>query len=403
MSRSAKIKVLQVIRPAAGGMREHLKSLLLNLDRERYELSLAGPVDELIESLAHKFGITVFRLNLRGELAPLDDLKAALKLGSILRQIRPDIVHAHGSKAGLLVRLACLLFQPHRILFPRLPKPEIVITLHNLVYTGSVTGPKMQILQAAERLMSPLVRQFIAVSRTLREEILAYQGVNPEGVVTIYNGLDLHNFCGTDQQSPDLRSQLGLGRNSVLIGTVARLAPQKGVEYFVRMASLLASKGRDLAFLVVGDGPLRMELQELAETLPGEPRIHFVGSVSQIQPYLAAMDIFVLASISEGLGISVLEAMAMQKPVVATRVGGIPEIVESHVNGLLVPPCDAESLAAGVDWLLDHRDQAAELAKAGYHTVKTKFTLETMIKDTEKIYEQILQDAPGGELDWQPR
>ncbi|HEX3031747.1 MAG TPA: glycosyltransferase family 4 protein, partial [Bacillota bacterium] len=281
--------------------------------------------------------------------------------------------------------------------------PHVLITLHNMVYTGSLSGNKLRFMRFLEVLTAPFVQQFIAVSRSLQDEILQYQSVEPERVITIYNGLDLQKFCNSCHRGVDLRDQLGLTGNSLLIGTVARLATQKGVEYFVRMASILAVKNPELTFAVVGDGPLRGELEELAASLPGKPRVHFIGAVSQVQSYLKAMDIFVLPSVSEGFGISVLEAMAMRRPVVATEAGGIPEIIRHEGNGLLVPPGDAMALARGVTWLMEHRSGAAELAEAGYHTVESRFTLEAMIKEIELVYEQSLQTAVGGEFHWQPR
>lgn len=400
MPRLAKVKVLQVIRPAAGGMKEHVKSLLRNLDSESYELAVAGPVEKDLAELADKHGITVFLLNIRGELAPFADLVAAVKLAMIISKLQPAIVHAHGSKAGLLARLACLLAHPKKLLFPISVQPAVLITLHNLVYTGSVVGFKQRLLKGVERLLDPVAGQFIAVSESLRLEVLEYQRMRADKVVTIYNGLDIEAFTNPE---PKVRQKLGVGESTLLIGTVARLAPQKGVEYFIRMAEILALRHPDIAFVIVGDGPLRKQLEELKCGLPGKPRILFTGFVAPVKDYLAAMDIFVLPSLSEGLGISVLEALACKKPVVATQVGGIPEIIQSQVNGLLVPPKDEQALADGVDWLLEHREQAQQMAKTGYVSVETKFALKNMIRVTERVYQQILQVEPGGEFIWQPK
>lgn len=401
MPRPAKLKVLQVIRPAAGGMKEHVKSLLLNLDRESYEVAVVGPVEQDIVKLAATSEIAVFPLNIRGEVAPCSDLAAVVKLARIILRVQPAIVHAHGSKAGLLARLACLLAYPHKLLFPNRIQPAVLITLHNLVYTGSVTGFKQRLLKGAERLLAPLARKFIAVSESLRLEALEYQGLDADRIVTIYNGLDIQTFRKPERKVQ--RQKLGLEENSLLIGTVARLAPQKGLEYFVRMAAILCQVHKDITFIVVGDGPLRRQLEELTTRLPGNPKIHFIGFVPQVKDYLAAMDIFVLPSLSEGLGISVLEALACGKPVVATQVGGIPEIIQSQVNGLLVPPKDEQALADGVEWMLKHWERAQLMAQAGYTSVKTKFALEPMIKATEKVYQEALQVEPGGEFIWQPK
>ncbi|HEX3030628.1 MAG TPA: glycosyltransferase, partial [Bacillota bacterium] len=164
MSRSAKVRVLQVIRPAAGGMKQHLKDLLLNLNRDRYELSLTGPIDNELQSLATELGIGVFPLDIHAELTPFNDLKTVFKLQSILRHIRPELVHAHGSKAGLLVRLAILLSQPYRLVLPPRSGPHVLITLHNMVYTGSLSGNKLRFMRFLEVLTAPFVQQFIAVS-----------------------------------------------------------------------------------------------------------------------------------------------------------------------------------------------------------------------------------------------
>lgn len=382
-----KIRVLQVLRPADGGMREHVVSLLSHLNGECFEQGLACPQTSPAVATARKLGVPVFPVEITDRPSPWLDCRTARQLAGIIRDWKAGVVHAHGSKAGLLACLANLLVRP---------RPGLVLTAHNFVHTGSVYGWKQQVLRQAEKGLLPVTNRVIAVSEALRREILATRGLPPQKVVTVYNGLDFSRFGKeADESAQDGQitygSRCGNDCHGPLVGTVARFAPQKGVQYFVEMAALLAEQFPGIRFLLVGDGPLRVPLEKQAVALGVADKLIFAGYVKDVVPYLRLMDVFVQPSLSEGLGLSVLEALACRRPVVATKVGGIPEIITHGENGILVPPADARSLAEAAAVLLQNQVLANNLAEQGRYQLEKKFSLDNMLKATGEIYLEVVR------------
>lgn len=375
----AKLKVLQVVRPASGGMKEHVIALLKNLNREEFDLALACPGNSQLGAAARDLGFPVFPVEISGEITPWFDGVETVKLAAIIRRWGTQVVHAHGAKAGLLARLSCLMLRK---------RPATVVTAHNFVYSGSVKGWKQKLFLGAEKCLVPLTDGFIAVSRGLRQEILDSQGIAPEKVRTIYNGLD-QELYSPEQCQEEAKTRLGMDPCRPVVGTVVRFAPQKGLSYFIEMVSCLEKQQLGIQYLIVGDGPLRGKIESQAKSLGVWEKITFTGFLTDIPMVLRAMDIFVLPSLSEGLGISVLEALASKRPVVATAVGGIPEIIAHGENGLLVMPGSGSLLAEKVISLLNNPQLAQALANRGFQQISEKFSLLGMIKATEAVYRDV--------------
>ena len=233
--------------------------------------------------------------------------------------------------------------------------------------------------------------RYIAVSNALAEE-LARWGISREKITVIYNGVDPARFTGAAGQ----RKFSGVEQGRVVVGTVARLVSQKGVDLFLQAAVRLAVRFPAMRFRVVGDGPERENLFRLALRLGLQNRMVFTGHCHDIATELALMDIFVLPSLSEGMGISLLEAFAAGCVVAAARVGGVPEVVEDGITGLLVPPADGAALAAAVTELVENPEYAARLVRAAHERVREKFSLKAMLVRTGAVYEDILAGAAAG-------
>ncbi|MGQ9512036.1 MAG: glycosyltransferase family 4 protein [Thermodesulfitimonas sp.] len=368
--------MLHVIRPAAGGMKRHLIDLLRYTDRSLFRLMVAGPAGDLAAQVA-AVGGEFFPVPLKGELDPFHDLRAAVQLSSLLRQRRIAILHAHGAKAGLVGRLAGVLAGT----------PVRILTVHNSIFYAEWPGYKKRLFALAEGLLARGTNRIITVSQALRREYIAQERLRPEQVVTIYNGVDPEEFRISESRAV-LRTRLGLPVDTPVVGTVARLAPQKGVRYLIEAAGLLPP-GRQPFFVIVGDGPLRGELERLAAASAGG-RFFFTGMREDLPALLNAFDLFVLPSVSEGFGLAALEAMAAALPVVATTVGGIPEVVVDGETGILVPPRDAAALAAAIGRLLGDPELAAKMGQAGRERVRKLFTVERMARAVMALYEEEL-------------
>ncbi|KJS68820.1 MAG: hypothetical protein JL50_03985 [Peptococcaceae bacterium BICA1-7] len=367
-----RIKVMHVIRPSQGGIRNHLLTLVGESDQKRYEHMVACP-----EDMADHFSkrVKTFPLSLGGDISPAGDLAAVKKLITFFRGYRADIVHAHGSKAGLVGRPAALLAGV----------PAVVMTAHNSIFHQHLPGWKVSLFAASERFLAGYTTRIIAVSEALRRELIDREGVRPERVVTVYNGIVPEVFCARPDREY-LERVTGAPAGRKVVGTVARLAPQKGLKYLLGAASRLTARGEDLNFVLVGDGPLRGELEKEVRDLNLSGRVFFTGQRMDVHRLMPCFDIFVLPSVSEGLPLTILEAMASGRPVISTRVGGIPEVIEDGVSGLLVNPGDAEGLARAIGFFAGDEEISRRMGGQARDRVIKNFSARKMAGDTDTIY-----------------
>jgi len=370
---------LQVIRPAAGGMRNHLLTLVRAAVLS-YEVLVACPPGVLAGD-AEDAGAKVLPMPLQGGLNPVLDAGCIYCLAEAVRRCRGDRVHGHGAKAGLVGRLAARLAGGRGVIY----------TVHNSILYEDWPGWKRWVLARAEARLSRLTDCIITVSGALRRELMEREGIEGSRMVTIYNGIDPERFAVGPEARLKMRRELGLPADIPVVGTVARLAPQKGLTYLIRSLALLREHIPDVLGVVVGEGPMRSALEREVEEC-GAPVV-FTGYRTDIPSLMAGFDVFVLPSVTEGLPLIVLEAMAAGRAVVATAVGGRPEAVAEGETGLLVPPRDPEALCAALRFLLDAPGQAARMGAAGRERVRRMFTAERMVRETLDVYRRVLGKA----------
>lgn len=333
-----------------------------------------------------RFGITTLELPLKGEISPLGDIRAIIRLAKWIRQHRIDILHLHGMKAGLVGRLAVLLLS---LTYSGQHLPVVFQTVHNSVYSYPMPAMKKRFLALIQRFLARQTHLFITVSGALKQEIMIWEGVPEEKVRVVYNGIPVEKF--QKGNSPFLKLHLGLNPDRPVVGTVARLAPQKGVASFIKAAAMVKQLVDGVQFLVVGEGPLKAELQREAKKLGlGEIMVFagFYPDISQIYPLI---DVFVVPSLSEGLSITTIEAMASRRPIVASYTGGIPELIRHRQSGLLVSPGDHQALAHSILEFLKRPLWAKSLAAEAQQSAQSLFSLEKMVAETEALYRTIQQ------------
>ncbi|MBS4031178.1 MAG: glycosyltransferase family 4 protein [Clostridiales bacterium] len=366
-------RILTVVRPVAGGIRVHVKHLLENLSNE-FNFCVACP-SELADDFT-ELATEIFPVPMGKTLNPAQDLAAVCSMTGKLRRETFDLVHAHGFKAGMVARMAA-----------RACRVPCLITVHNDFAHANVSQLRMVYL-AAERYLSRWTTGYIAVSAWLAEELQGAYGVSPDRIVIIPNGI------ARPAGNMPLEEELPFPDNMPLVGTVARLAPQKGVEYFIRAVAKLQLQYTHTGFIIVGDGPLRGELESLARQLGLDGRIYFAGYRQDVPAILARIKIFVQPSLSEGQGITVLEAMSAGCPVVASATGGLKELIRHGENGLLVEPGDIEQLTDAVRLLLEDDKLAESLAKQAA-TVAERYDIRNMLESTRNTYYRVMK---GGTL-----
>ncbi len=374
-----RIHVLQVItRLVKRGASRHVIDLARSLDPERFEVEiLAGRGEPCEGSLWEEAEATGLRLHyvdsLQRAISLWQDWKAYREILGILRRGNYDIVHTHISKSGLLGRLAAR----------RAGVPVVVHTYHGVVgeLAGAGVGP--WVLRAVERRCARLTDECITISERVAEELEAAGIVEAAHWTAIANGIDLEHYR-REKAGP---RPVALPEGPRVIGTVGSLTREKGTEDLLGAAAALLAENADLTVCIVGDGPLRGTLEAQARFLRISDHVVFTGVVSDVRPWLAAFDVFVLPSHSEGMPLSLVEAMAMGCPVVTTDVGGVGEVVGDAavlVNG------EPEGLRRALAAVLSDDDTRRELGERGLRRAPG-FDLATMATRTGQAYEQLLR------------
>jgi glycosyltransferase involved in cell wall biosynthesis len=372
-------RVLHVLRPAAGGMRQHVLQLATGLAAHGFDVQIACPGEADIVQSALAAGIEVRPVPIVGPLSPLRDLEAVLVLRDVIRRGSFGIVHAHGSKAGLVGRVAAMLAGV----------PSRVMTVHNDVLGGSVRPALRRTVIRVERFLGRHTSRIIAVSDALRSELVETVGLDAARIVTIHNGIDLAAFLTPIDPGP-VRDRYGIPRDAVVFGQAARFAPQKGHEMLVAAAVPVLEKVPHAYLLLAGDGPLLDPVRRIASRTSVASRILFPGFETDVRGMLAALDVFVSSPNSEGLGMAAIEAMSAGLPVVSVRTGGVPEVVADGTTGILVAPGDVAGLTDAMLRLA--RDPMARLSmgEAGRRRAVDEFSEETMLERTALIYREVL-------------
>jgi len=302
------------------------------------------------------------------------DLAAAWRLSRLIKQLGPDIVHAHDPHGVAMAALALSMST-------QLAKPPLVAARRVDFHLKG---------NALSRWKYRQVDCFICASDAIRAMLVA-DGVPAVRAVTVHEGIDL----GRVEAAPvaDLHAELWLPHHAPLVGNVAALVPHKGQRHLIEAAAVVIQKVPDARFVIAGEGELRPQLERLIKERHLEKHVFLAGFRPDILSVHKAFDIFVMSSITEGLGTSLLDAMACGKPIVATTAGGMPEVVADGRTGILVPPRDHETMAAAIVKLLTEETARAEMGAAGLARVRTLFSAERMVQDTLAVYRRVAMHA----------
>jgi len=349
-----------------------------------------GPEGELIRRALQGGIRTLVVPELRRAPHPWRDPAAFTRLVGIIRHLRPDIVHTHSSKAGILGRLAARMARV----------PIVVHTIHGLPfhpYQGRVANA---LYAGAERLAARHTDSLVCVADAMAKQALAAGVGRAEQYVTIHSGMEVDAFLEAERHRHSVRRELGFSDQDVVIGKVARLFHLKGHRYVLEAAPRIVERCQQARFLFVGDGILRKQLEEQARRLGVRDRVVFAGLVdsSRIPAMISAMDVVVHASLREGLARVLVQALLAARPVVSYDVDGAPEVIIDGVTGRLVPPCSVEELAEAVIELIQDPERATGMAREGQRRYTDQFRAETMVRRLEALYRLLLAErglSPG--------
>jgi glycosyltransferase involved in cell wall biosynthesis len=375
--RPPRVKVLHVITKFWAGAGGNTLLTVLGTDPARYETWVAGCEGGPLWQRAEAAGIRCVQLKrFRETISPLNDLYVLAQLIRLIRRERPAIVHTHSAKAGFLGRLAAWLCHT----------PVIIHTFHGLPFHDFMSKRRKRAYLLLDRLVRPLTDAFLAVAPRVAREAIEQRIAPPGSVTVVPSAVELDQIPATPD--PSVRVELGVAPHVPLIGTVGRLEYQKAPLDFVRMAAQVAETHPDACFVMVGEGPLAADAKAEADRLG--VTIHFTGFRADAPRIASAFDVFVISSLYEGLGRALTEAVASGRPVVATAVNGVPDLIVPGATGLLAAPGDPASLAAGVRWLLDHPLEAARMGDAGSRWVRWMFDPKLMCGLIDRTYCRLL-------------
>jgi len=302
------------------------------------------------------------------------DLSAAWKFSRLLKRLDPDIIHAHDPHGVAMSALALSLG------------------------AGSARGGPVPPLVASRRVDFHLkgnsfsrwkyrqVDCFIAASEAIRHMLVA-DGVAAERTVTVHEGIDVDHVLAAPPVN--VHEAFFLPHGAPVVGNVAALVPHKGQRYLIDAAHLVVQQLPDARFVILGEGELREHLEKQVHEHHLEKHVWLPGFRTDVLGCISGFDLFVMSSVTEGLGTSLLDAMAASRPIVATRAGGIPEIVEDGVTGLLVPPRDHVALAAAIVRMLKDEEGRRRMGATGFARVKERFTVDRMVDMTADVYKQV--------------
>ena len=363
-----RIRVVEVLATGTnGGAQEHLYNLVTRVDRSRYELSVVSLSGGSAVRKLRRAGVPVLVID------EADDAIAVGALAAHLAEVRPDVVHNHMFRAETVGTRAVMALAGigHR-------RPYVVGTVHSSRVRSREDRDELARL-------TPEMDRLIAVSKAIVAKI-EHEGRATVPVDLIYNGVDLQRY---DHQEPccTLRDEYGMEAGAAIVGVVARLEPEKGHPTLLEAWPLVLREVANAYLLVVGEGRDRETLEQQARDLRIAHRVVFTGRRDDVPAVTAALDCAVLPSYREAQGLTILEAMALSRPVVATNVGGIPEMIDDGVTGLLVPPHDAPALAAAITRVLVDHPFADTIARAGHDLVHDRFCVELMARAIETIYD----------------
>ncbi|MET9734057.1 glycosyltransferase family 4 protein [Streptomyces sp. NPDC006458] len=371
-----RVKVLHVITRFQAGAGGNTLLTALGMDRDRYDVWIAGvPGGELWEP-AREAGLhTVELRGFRHTLTPADAL-VLWRLMRLIRRERFTVVHTHSAKGGFLGRIAARLCHT----------PVVVHTFHGFSFHPSQSRPRRAVYRVLERVTRRCTHRFLAVSPRVARQAVEERLAPPGLVRVVPSAVDLGNI--PERFDPLARRMLGVSRATPLVGTVGRIDAQKAPLDFVRMAAALAARRPDTAFVMIGDGPLTEDVRRLAARLG--VHITLTGHRPDAARLAAGLDVFVISSLYEGLGRALTEALAAARPVVATAVNGVPDLVEHGATGLLVAPTAPQDTADAVGWLLDHPHEAARMGRQGRLRVRAAFAPQSMCAAVDACYRDLL-------------
>ncbi len=308
-------------------------------------------------------------------------LSQLFKLKQIFKNEQPDIVHVHGGVAALWVKLTKLIFGASF---------KIIYTYHGIHFHYFKNVFRKYAFWFVDFITKWQVDHFILISQSVYSLSQFYHLTGKNNSTIILNGIQEPGKKLGERDISDFRKTNNINASDFIIGTIARFDPAKGYSVFLDVAEKMTDKYHDIHFVIIGDGPERKSIEKRISTISGKTRIHLLGSITNASKYIECFNVFLLTSIFEGLGLVLIESFYFRRPVVASNIGGIPEIVSDGKNGFLVSVGNVDNFADRLTELYYDRQLSGKMGNSGYDLVMNSFGIERMTRETVEVYRKLL-------------
>jgi glycosyltransferase involved in cell wall biosynthesis len=371
-----------------GGPAIHVANLAAGLETRGYHTTLvAGSLargEDSMDFLAERLGVAVVSVpELQREVSVLHDARSVRHMTALIRRERPHILHTHTAKAGAIARAAALLAGDAR-------PPIIVHTFHGHVLKGYFGPARTAFFRQVERSLARSSDVLVAVSPEVRDELVEQRIAPLSKFSVIRLGIPLEDRLEDPTADLDFRRLYGIPPTAFVIGWVGRMTGVKDTGAVLEIVRTTRERGVDAVVCMVGDGPDRERLEQLAHDLGIARSSYFVGYQSDVAGYYRLFDAFVLPSVNEGTPVSAIEALASGTPVVANRVGGVPDVVTDGVDGFLVEPGDVEAAADRLAELAADPELGARLGESGRREMFERYSVSRLVDDVDRLYRALL-------------
>lgn len=378
-----KVKILHITQSVIGGTLVYLKLFFSFINREKYDIELIcpsyGPMKNEIEAL----GIKVHTIEMVREISLFNDIEAFRELNRYIKTSKPDIIHIHSSKAGVIGRGAAYLNN-----IPCIYNP------HGWSFSMDICEGKKKVYSFIERICAYMTRKIVLISDFEKNLALQYKIAPIEKMEVIYNGIDIDKFVET-RCINNYSNLHGIPEDSYIVGMVGRITLAKNYKLFIEIANKLVDEIANCFFIIVGDGELREEITDLIMQKGLAEKILITGWTDEVDKYISIFDVALLTSSWEGFGLVLLEYMARGKPIVASNVGGIPSAVENGFNGILAECNNVDSFIKAILKLKNNSELRDRFVENGYIILNNKFNIKNVVSEHEKIYQEIVNSSAG--------
>lgn len=386
----APIRVLRVIaRLNMGGPAIHVANLAAGLETRGYHTTLvAGSLargEDSMAFVARRLGVGVVSVpEMERELSVLHDAQSIGRLAEIIREERPHVLHTHTAKAGAIARAAALAAGSAR-------PPVVLHTFHGHVLKGYFGPGRTAFFRQVERTLARFSDVLVAVSPEVRDELVEL-GVAPRAKFAVIRlGIPLEERLGDPTSDLDYRRPYGIAEDAFVVGWVGRMTGVKDTASALEIVCAVREQGIDAVLCLVGDGPDRSRLEQVAHDLGIARACYFVGYQEDVAGYYRLFDAFLLPSVTEGTPVSAIESLASATPVVAYRVGGVPDVVRDGVDGYLVAAGSIEKAAGRLVALARDPALRARLGEAGRARVLGRYSVSRLVDDVDRLYQALLE------------